>query len=115
MSYYNSYDSRGGDSSSRRDYGSSSYGGGTSYGGSSGGYSGNNSYLGYGVGKEGGSSYGGGSAYGGGGGGGDFGSNLSNIDFAKTELVPFEKGTFSSCVRTISDNNKLSSFSNVIL
>ncbi len=108
MSYYNSYDSRGGDSSSRRDYGGSAgYGGGSSYGGGSNGYSGgygNSSYGGgssYGNGGSsygnGGSSYGGASSYGAGGGGyggggsDDFGSNLSNIDFSKTELVPFEK------------------------
>ena len=111
MSYYNNYDSRGGDSSSRRDHGGSSgysggsgYGGGSSgYGGSSGGYGGS-SYGGGGS-SYGGGGYGGGSSYGGGGssysgaggGGGfgssdDFGSGLSNIDFSKeTNLVPFEK------------------------
>mmetsp|Transcript_23245 Transcript_23245/g.26481 ORF Transcript_23245/g.26481 Transcript_23245/m.26481 type:complete len:516 (+) Transcript_23245:125-1672(+) len=79
MSYYNSYDSRGGDSSSR-------YGGGGSYGGSGGygGGGGGGSYGSYGGGGGGNSGYGGP-------GEGDFGSNLSNIDFNKTELVQFEK------------------------
>ncbi|GFH54277.1 ATP-dependent RNA helicase [Chaetoceros tenuissimus] len=103
MSYYNS--------GSRRDYGGSSGGGygGSSYSGSSrhGGdrYSGSSSYGGQGgssyggqgsasYGGQGGSSYGQGS-YGGGAGGGfsnsNLGNNLTNIDFSKTELVPFEK------------------------
>ncbi len=109
MSYYNSYDSRGGDTSSRRDYGSSggysayggsSYGAGAGAGAGAGGSSGyGGSSYGNGVGGAGGASNGGygGSSYGAGGGnsyGGssdDFGSGLSNIDFTKTELVPFEK------------------------
>jgi ATP-dependent RNA helicase DDX5/DBP2 len=96
MSYYNN--------SSRRD-GASSGGGGGGYGGSSGGGYGGSSRGGYGGssyggGGGGGSSYGGGGGsfgYGGGGGqGGGFsnsnlGNGLSNIDFSKQELVPFEK------------------------
>lgn len=106
MSYY-SGDSRGGDSSSRRDqnggghYGGGAYGGGsvstnTTYGSNaygSGGASVGGSHGG------GSSSYGGAGGYGGGGGmsnqGGfsnsGLGSNLGDIDFAKAELVPFEK------------------------
>lgn len=60
------------------------YGGGTGYGGGGGGY---------------GSGGGGGARFGGGGGSGpsggfqssNLGANLSNIDFGRTELVPFEK------------------------
>jgi ATP-dependent RNA helicase DDX5/DBP2 len=106
MSQYNSYDSRGGDTSSRRDGGYSggggSYGGGgSSYGGGGGSYGGGGggshggggSYGGGGGGSYGGGfgGYSGGPGGFGGGGGGDFGSELSNIDFAKTELVTFEK------------------------
>jgi len=96
MSYYNS------GSSSRRDTGGSSGGGG--YGGSSGGggYGGSSGGYGGRSGGGGGSSYGGGggggggNSYGGGGGGGGFsnsnlGGGLNQIDFSKTELVPFEK------------------------
>jgi len=95
MSHYNNYSRGGGrDQGSSGGYGGSSggYGG---YGGSSGGggYGGGRSGGSYG----GGSSYGGGgSSYGGGGQGGGFsnsnlGNGLSNIDFSKQELVPFEK------------------------
>ena len=67
-------------------YGSTS----SSYGGGGGGYGGSSSYSG-------GSGYGGGSYGGGMGGGGhghggsNLGNNLGNIDFAATQLVPFEK------------------------
>jgi len=101
MSYYNSsYDSRGGDSSSRRDYGSSGYGGNSygSYGAGNGGSYRSSAPGGYGggYGNTTSSTYGaaGGSSYGGSGGfssNGDFGTTLSNIDFSKTDLVPFEK------------------------
>jgi len=60
MSSHYGGDSRGYDSSSRRDYG-------------------------------GGSAYGGGGGYGSGGFGSGLGTHLGNIDFSKTELVPFEK------------------------
>eukprot|EP00978_Attheya_sp_CCMP212_P025632 scaffold82814_cov52-Attheya_sp.AAC.4 len=83
MAYYGG-DSRGGDSSSRRD------GGGGGYGGGGGGYGGGGG-GGYGGG-------GGGGGYGGGGGGGPggfsntgLGSGLTQINFAQTQLVPFEK------------------------
>jgi ATP-dependent RNA helicase DDX5/DBP2 len=62
------------------------YGGGSgSYGGSSGG----------GYGGGGGGNYGGGGGGGGGfGGSSNLGAGLSNIDFAKQELVPFEKNFY---------------------
>ena len=75
---------------------SSSYGG----GGGGGAYGGSSSYGGggggYGGGGGGGGGYGGGGMGGGGGGhhgggGSNLGNNLGNIDFAHTQLVPFEK------------------------
>lgn len=66
---------------------SSSYGGGGGSGGG-GGYGGSSSYGGGGTGGGfGGGGYGGH----GHGGGGSLGNNLGNIDFAHTQLVPFEK------------------------
>lgn len=79
-------------------------GGGYGGGGGSSGYSGGGSYGGYGGGSYGaggatgygqsyGTSYGQG-GYAGGGGGGGLGAGLSNLDFSKIELVPFEKNFY---------------------
>lgn len=92
------------DSGGSGSYGGSSGGayggsGGGAYGGSGGGggYSGGTSYGGSGGGGFQGGSSGGG--YGGGAGGGGYqssnlGAGLSQIDFANTELVPFEKNFY---------------------
>mmetsp|Transcript_2296 Transcript_2296/g.3222 ORF Transcript_2296/g.3222 Transcript_2296/m.3222 type:complete len:209 (+) Transcript_2296:53-679(+) len=84
MSSYYGADSRGGDYSSRRDYGGGYGGGSYSNGGGNGAYT--NGSNTFGSASQGG--FGGGGAYTG---GGSLGNQLSNIDFSKAELVPFEK------------------------
>ena len=87
----------GGGGGSSEGYGAGAYGGG--YGGGRGAYGGGGSYGGgggaYGSYGGGAGAYGGGGHAAGGGGGGAMGSNLGQglhqIDFAKTEPVPFEK------------------------